>query len=69
MFHLPQIVVTGRIKENDQGGELLCFNINLGPLTLIVIANVPDEDQEEAPVYVKFKINTKGRKDVHHRAA
>lgn len=54
---LPQIVVTGRVKENSVGSEMLCFNIKLGPVTLVCIANIPDEDQDTAPVYVKFKMN------------
>ena len=63
MFNpLPQITVTGRIKENDHGNELLCFDIRLGALTLVVIANIPDEDSDTAPVYVKFKVNA-GRRE------
>jgi hypothetical protein len=71
MFNLPQIIVTGRIKENREGNELLCFDIKLGPMTLVCIANIPDEDQDEAPVYVKFKINTRLReeRDVRQEAA
>ncbi len=58
MFNpLPQVTVTGRVKENREGNELLCFDIKLGPMTLVVIANIPDEDSDEAPVYVKFKVN------------
>ena len=68
---LPQITVTGRIKENDVGNELLCFDIRLGPMTLVVIANIPDEDSDTAPVYIKFKMNI-GRqeeRDVRQEAA
>jgi hypothetical protein len=64
MFNpLPQITVNGRIKENSVGSEVLCFNIKLGALTLVCIANIPDEDQDEAPVYVKFKVNTRRGRD------
>ncbi len=71
MFNsLPQITVTGRIKENAVCSEVLCFNIKLGPMTLVVIANIPDEDQDEAPVYVKFKVDTKEEeRDVRREAA
>jgi len=72
MFNpLPQITVTGRVKENSVGSEVLCFDIRLGPMTLVVIANIPDEDQDSAPVYVKFKVNTRPReeRDVRHDAA
>jgi hypothetical protein len=72
MFNpLPQITVTGRVKENSVGSEVLCFNIKLGPMTLVCIANIPDEDQDEAPVYVKFKVETRTReeRDVRRDAA
>lgn len=58
---LPQIVVTGRIKENREGNELLCFDVRLGPLTLVCIANIPDEGEDSAPVYIKFKVHTNQR--------
>lgn len=68
---LPQITVTGRIKENGQGSEILCFDIRLGPMTLVCIANIPDEGSDTAPVYVKFKMNTRAReeRDVRRDAA
>ena len=68
---LPQIVVTGRVKENGVGSEILCFDIRLGPVTLVCIANIPDEDQDTAPVYVKFKMNIRQReeRDVRRDAA
>lgn len=72
MFNpLPQIIVTGKIKENGVGNELLCFDIRLGPLTLVCIANIPDEDSDTAPVYVKFKMNVRDReeRDVRREAA
>jgi hypothetical protein len=56
---LPQLVLQGRIKENAAGGETISFIIPLGPLQLICIANVPGEDDRSAPVYVKFKTDTR----------
>jgi len=56
---LPQIVVTGHIKESNGPGEIISFSIPLGPITLVCIVNVPEEDEVEAPVYVKFKLDTK----------
>jgi hypothetical protein len=40
-------------------------------MTLVCIANIPDEEQDEAPVYVKFKVNTRPReeRDVRRDAA
>jgi len=57
--YLPQIIVTGTIKEAKGDTEIICFNIPLGPLTLVCIVNIPGEDEDEAPVYVKFKFGKK----------
>ena len=52
---LVQRTVTGRLKNNNAGGEIICFSIPLGFLEVIVIVNIPDEGCFEAPVYLKFK--------------
>jgi hypothetical protein len=52
----PQIVTTGRLKENSVGAELITFSVRLGFFKLVCIVNVPDEGQTEAPVYVKFTL-------------
>jgi len=51
-----QIKVTGRVKENQAGGEVLCFTFPLfGAWQVVCIANIPTEEQENrAPVYVKI---------------
>lgn len=51
----PQRVVTGKVKET-QRGELLTCSIRLANFELACIANIPDEDKTEAPVYVKFHV-------------
>lgn len=51
----PQIVVTGRYKEGAKG-DLIIFTIPLALFQIVCIVNVPGEDEEEAPVYVKFKV-------------
>ena len=51
---IPQIVTTGRLKENSVGAELITFSVRLGFFKLICIVNVPGEGESEAPVYVKF---------------
>jgi hypothetical protein len=53
----PQIVVTGRLKENKVGAEIITFSIRLGLFQLVCIVNVPSEGETEAPVYVKFTVN------------
>lgn len=57
----PQVKVTGNIKENSSGGEIISFYVNLGLFQLICIVNCPQDNQETVPVYVKFALNP--RKD------
>jgi len=56
---LPQRTITAVIKENRIGGELLTFDLLFGFMKLSCIANVPEEGQDIAPVYVKVKVNEK----------
>lgn len=56
---LPQLTLSCSVKENAAGGETLSFVIPLGPVSLICIANIPGEGEETAPVYVKFKVDTR----------
>ena len=67
-MYLPQIKVIGRVKENDVGNEVICFNVRLGPITLVCIVNIPDEDRDTAPVYVKFKVERLEERDVRRAA-
>ena len=60
---IPQIITTGRLKENNVGAELITFSVRLGFFKLICIVNVPDEGQSEAPVYVKFTTFTPRPRD------
>jgi hypothetical protein len=60
---LPQLVLTGTIKDNAAGGETLSFTIPFGPLQIICIANIPMDDDTEAPCYVKFKLDLKSTQD------
>ena len=56
---LPQLTLQGHVKANAAGGETVSFSIPLGPLSLICIANIPQEGDTTAPVYVKFKTDTR----------
>lgn len=57
----PQLTVTGTIKANNVGGELITFTVPLGPFfSLACIVNVPADGDTEAPVYVKFKVRKPG---------
>ena len=53
---VPQFTTTGRISQNRAGGECIKFKINLSFFTLQCVVNVPGENEEEAPVYVKFYV-------------
>lgn len=60
---LPQLTLTASVKENNAGGETLSFIVPLGPLQIICIANIPGEGEQEAPCYVKFKLDTRQTQD------
>lgn len=53
-----QIKRTGKVKENSVGSELIVFDFfvdQLAPGTkkCIVVVNIPSEDRDTAPVYIK----------------
>lgn len=57
----PQIQVHCHLKEydNDDGvkdGEIITWTVRLGLFQLVFIANVHQEDQTVAPVYVKHLV-------------
>ena len=58
--YLPQLVLTATIKDNALGGETMSFTIPFGPLQIICICNIPMDDDQEAPCYVKFKLDIRG---------
>lgn len=45
--------VTGHIFETKAGTEALWFDLDLGFIKLKCIANIPEEDRVEAPVFVR----------------
>lgn len=52
-----QIRLTGHLKEGKgDGGDLITFQLNLGPFQCVCIVNIPDQDKDRAPVYVKCKL-------------
>lgn len=55
----PQIVTTSRFQEGDKANYLV-FSIQLGLLELKVVAKVPDEGEDNAPVYVNHKLPEAG---------
>ena len=50
-----QIKLKATVKQTATGGEILTFPLYLGPIEIVVIANIPEEGRDSAPVYVKFK--------------
>lgn len=51
----PQITVEATVKPAANNTEVLVFTIQLGPIDIICIVNIPPEGEHTAPVYVKFK--------------
>lgn len=51
----PQITVRSTVKETSKG-EMLVFQFDLGLFQIVCLANIPDDGEESAPVYVKFKV-------------
>jgi hypothetical protein len=44
-----------KVIQTRKDMEALVFSIPLGLLKIICIANIPNDDQDSAPVYIKFK--------------
>lgn len=57
-----QLTLTGKIRDNSVGGELITFTIPLGFFELTCLVNIPEEGSSEAPVYVKFRASKPERK-------
>jgi len=51
-----QLRLTGQIRQNREDGECIHFTIHLGLFSLKCIVNIPDNESDEAPVYVKFRL-------------
>ena len=47
--------VWGKLKPALNGqAEVIVFHVRLGLFCITCIVNIPDEDRDSAPVYVKF---------------
>jgi len=46
--------VESKIIETRRGGEALVFEIPLGLLKIVCIANIPEEEESKSSVYVRF---------------
>jgi len=57
MDQLGTTTVESKVIETRRGGEALVFEIPLGILNIVCIANIPDDGEDKAPVYLRF---TKG---------
>lgn len=60
----PQITLTGKYKEKENGKDIITFNLILGFFKLFFIVTIPDEGEEFSPVYVKFRI-----KEIHNESS
>jgi hypothetical protein len=54
-----------RIIPTQKDLDALVFTIELGPMSIICIANIPEEGSMYAPVYVKFKFFENSRRAKH----
>lgn len=51
-----ETAIDGRVIPVGRGGEAIVFEIPMGFFKLVCIANIPEEGQETAPVYLKLKV-------------
>lgn len=51
-----ETAIDGRVIPVGRGGEAIVFEIPMGFWKLVCIANIPEEGQETAPVYLKLKV-------------
>lgn len=52
---VAETTVQGRIIKTRGDGEAVVFEVSLGLVKLVAIANIPDEGEDTAPVYVKIR--------------
>lgn len=48
--------VTGRVRPNSVGNEIICFRVRIGFIQIDFVVNIPCEGTNEAPVYVRARI-------------
>lgn len=54
----PQMVLQGQVrKSRSSDSEVIVFEIPLVFFRMVCIVPIPDEGTDQAPVYVKFKVN------------
>lgn len=54
---VTEMHVMGTVKETARDSEVIHFELDMGPLMkLLFICNIPDEGQDQAPVYVKVLV-------------
>lgn len=54
----PQLTVQGQVKRSrSSDSEVIVFEIPLVFFRMVCIVPIPDEGTDQAPVYVKFKVN------------
>lgn len=51
-----ETAIDGRVIPVGRGGEAIVFEIPMGFFKLVCIANIPEDGQETAPVYLKLKV-------------
>lgn len=54
MDQFDSATVEAKVIETKRDGEALVFEIPLGLLKIVCIANIPPEGEDRAPVYLRF---------------
>lgn len=57
---LHEQTVTGKVINvgRDKKDEAIVFEIPMGSLKIVAIVNIPADDEESAPVYLKWRLAT-----------
>lgn len=68
---LHEQTVTGKVINvgRDKKDEAIVFEIPMGSLKIVAIVNIPADDEESAPVYLKWRLATgpSGPRNPHRR--
>lgn len=57
----PQITVTGHVKKNGRGTEMVVFKLRFLLIEITCIVPIPYEDAETVGVHLKFAVVANGK--------
>jgi hypothetical protein len=65
----PQIIVPAQVKESKTGGgEIIVFQVFLGPFSIVCIVPIPEDNSDKTNVYVKLKVHGQQRRIIDKEA-